>query len=91
MTFTIQSISTSNEVITIRHTLKLFCKNIAHKYEAVDIDEIITDGDSLPIPAPVWEWFTPPSDEFVKATDMTRLAVLFACRDEIVRQSRRES
>lgn len=106
MTFTIVSVSTASEIITIRRTLKLrgpqpsgsiFFKA---REEEVIIEEIHTPSDQRPFMEVVWEWFIPPSDEFLSAMKResfggaritTRMDMLHICRDKIVRQSRRES
>ena len=99
MTFTIVSVSTASEVITIRYTLTLFCAQYStggYNYsneQKVIIEEIHTESidDKPPLMDVVWEWFDGPSYNFVEATGLNRLELLHACRDEIVRQSRRES
>ncbi len=105
MTFTIVSVSTASEVITIRHRLSIKIDDGGNKYpeilmeEEVIIEEIHTENaiGGAPFMSVIWEWFIPPSDEFIAAMAresvgkkiITRGKLLYKCRDEIVRQSRR--
>ena len=107
MTFTIVSVSTASEVITIQHILKLRGPQpsgsiyFTAREEKVVVEEIHTENpDGKPPMGVVWEWFIPPSDEFLSAMKRESVGgtkvttpkdMLHKCRDEIVRQSRRES